>query len=436
MNKPSNFRWFLALIMFLISFISYMDRVNLSVATPTIMQEFGFTKMNMGFLQTAFFVGYAAMQIPGGIMAEMFGHRRIAAIAASFWSVFTALTAVCSNFTMFAAIRALFGIGEGPLAPAFGRFMYRWFNINEKARASSWFLGGIFFGPVVGPAVTVMLMLAFGWRSVFVLFGAVGIILAALWYFFATESPSQNKFVNKAEADYIENGKETTQGKQEMAPWRNFMASTQFWAIGIQYFVTDYIMYVFLAWLPLYLMEAQQFSFAKMGIAASFPWAALCLVTFITGYISDKLVSSGLSKHKARTLFGIIGLVICCITLYLGAIAKTAWLNVFWLTMSLGSLGFTFNASWAACIDIGGRFSGSVSGWMNFWGNLGGVAAPIFTAWVATTYGWQAAIIATAALAIVGIGAWFAVKPDIPLINKPCENNSQTSHTAESHALS
>ncbi|MEN6414311.1 MAG: MFS transporter [Veillonellales bacterium] len=422
-TKSSQFRWYLAFIMFAISFLSYMDRVNLSVATPAIMGEFGFSKINMGLLQTAFFVGYAMMQIPGGIMAERFGCRRVVAAAVTFWSMFTSLTAVCNSFTMFATVRALFGVGEGPLAPSFGRFIYRWFHTNEKARGSACFLGGMFIGPVIGPAVTVALMLAFGWRSVFLIFGAAGLVLALSWYWFVRESPRESKYVSAAEADYIETGVTPAQ-EQKNAPWRNFMTSSQFWAIGIQFFITDYIMYVFLAWLPLYLMEAQHFSLTSMGIAASLPWAALCLVTFATGFISDKLVGSGLSKHKARTLFGMTGLAICCIALYLGAVAADPWWNVFWLTVSLGSLGFTFNAAWAACIDIGGEFSGSVSGWMNFWGNLGGAAAPIFTAWVATSYGWQAAILATAALAIIGIGAWVAVKPDLPLLMRYAKEQS------------
>ena len=99
-------------------------------------------------------------------------------------------------------------------------------------------------------------------------------------------------------------------------------------------------------------------------------------------------------------------------------------MNVLWLTISLGSLGFTFNASWAACIDIGGKFVGSVSGWMNFWGNVGGIAAPTVTAWIATTYGWQEAILATAGSAVIGIIAWLAVKPDVPLKLKN-DNNAE-----------
>ena len=415
MQECTNFRWRLALIMFAISFISYMDRVNLSVATPAIMQEFGFSKLDMGALQTAFFVGYACMQVPGGMLAERFGCRSVVTVAVAFWSLFTSLTGLCNSFASFAAMRVFFGIGEGPLAPSFGRFIYKWFTVNEKGRGSACFLSGMFIGPVIGPAVTVFLMLQLGWRSVFVLFGLMGLLLAALWWYFVRESPRDRRFVSPTESQYIEGDRETKNTSEQKAPWKDFFTSSQFWAIGIQFFVTDYIMYVFLAWLPLYLMEARGFSLTSMGFAASLPWIALCIVTLSTGVMSDKLVVAGVSKTKSRTIFAAFGLAFCCLSLYLGALAQSPFWNLFWLTLSLGSLGLTFSSSWAACIDIGGEYSGSVSGWMNLWGNLGGAAAPLLTAWIATNYGWQAAILNTAALALVGVVAWLAVKPDMPL---------------------
>lgn len=405
-------RWWFAWLMFLVSFVSYMDRVNFSVATPEIMKEFAYGKMEMGWLQTAFFAGYALMQIPGGMMAEYFGHRRVVSGSVLWWSVFTALTAAPSTFLGLASVRFFFGMGEGPVYPAFNNFVGRWFPASEKAQASSFLLSGSFIGPVFGPAITVALMMAFGWRSVFVIFGLVGLLVAFLWYTYVKEHPHQSPLVNAAEREYIESGAVAKDGQKQVAPWRRFMRSGQFWAIGIQYFITDYIMFVFLAWLPLYLMEAQKFSLQKMGWAAALPWAMLCVMTFLTGYLSDRMVAAGVSKAKARTSFGMAGLIICCGTLYMAANAGDPWWNVFWLTISLGSLGFTFNASWAACHDIGGAFASSVAGWMNFWGNVGGVLAPIVTAWIATQYGWQAAIVFTSLIALVGVGAWLLVKPD------------------------
>jgi ACS family glucarate transporter-like MFS transporter len=394
-TRPTKFRWNLAFLMFFLSFMVYMDRVNLSVATPAIMKEFHFTKMHMGYVQTAFFLGYALMQVPGGIFTELFGHRKVVPAAVTLWSAFTVLTAYCSNFVWFVIVRFLFGVGEGPIYPAFNNFAVQWFNRSERAKANAFLLGGTFFGPVVGPAATVSIMLAFGWRSVFVVFGLVGIVAAMSWYWFASDSPRTSSRINAAELKHIQ-GPERVDDKKEVAPWSSFIGSTQFWAIAIQYFIADYIMYVFLAWLPLYLMEVNHFSLQKMGFAAALPWLAICTMVFVTGFISDRLVARGVSKYKARTYFGI-----------------------------LGSLGFTFNASWTSCNDLGGKFSASVSGWMNLWGNAGGILAPTLTAWLATQYGWKAAIMVTAASALIGVVAWFAVKPDVPLrLRRPADSVS------------
>ena len=133
----TNFRWKIAFLIFLISFVAYMDRVNLSVATPVIMQEFGFTKIDMGFIQTCFFASYALMQVPGGILAEKFGMRKTGALAILWWSVFTALTALAKGKISFAAVRLAFGLGEGPVFPSLGAATFTWFNKHEKGKASS-----------------------------------------------------------------------------------------------------------------------------------------------------------------------------------------------------------------------------------------------------------------------------------------------------------
>ena len=136
----TNFRWKVAWLIFAISFVSYMDRVNLSVATPVIMQEFGFTKIDMGLIQSFFFAGYALFQVPGGMMAERFGHRLTGSLAVVWWSVFTALTAVASGKFSFATVRLLFGVGEAPIYPAAAIAGHRWFNKGEKGKVSKWLL--------------------------------------------------------------------------------------------------------------------------------------------------------------------------------------------------------------------------------------------------------------------------------------------------------
>lgn len=422
--KASRFRWILAIVMFIISFAAYMDRVILSAATPSIMQEFSFTKVDIGFLQTLFFSGYALMQIPGGMLAEFFKHRLIVAIAALCMSVFTVFTGFCHTFVAFATVRTFVGIGEGPLFPALSVFISRWFHNNEKAKASACMSSGAFVGPMLGSAFTVLLIMTLGWRYVFYILGIIGFILSVVWYSFAKNHPADSTFANEAEKAYIIGGNDALGNANKVAPWKQFLKSRQFWAIGIQYFVTAYIMYVYLSWLPLYLMEAQHFSLAKMGIGASLPWVALFCVNTGAAIVSDNLVKKGLSKNKCRSCFAITGLACCALFMYIATQAATPWVNVLWLSLSLGSLGLTFATAWPACIDLGGVYSGSVAGWMNFCGNVGGVVAPITTGLLATNYGWQPTLLVTSASSIIGIIAWLMVQPDIAIT--PAKNSPET----------
>lgn len=412
-SPMTNFRWKIAFFIFLISFVAYMDRVNLSVATPVIMQEFGFTKIDMGFIQTCFFAGYALMQVPGGMLAERFGLRKTGAGAIVWWSIFTALTACAKGKVSFSVIRLLFGFGEGPVFPSLGAATFNWFNHREKGKASSSILLGTFFGPVVGPAITVALMAAFGWHAVFVIFGAVGVLLAWVWHHYAYDDPSKSPHVNEQELAHIMEGRNPGDLKKTVAPWSKFLRSTQFWAVGIQFMVVDYIMYVFLAWLPLYLTEMHGLSLKAMGIWASFPWIALMAMVFTAGYISDKIANGKHpeKQYTMRTITAIAGVAVTSIGLYIAAHTPSAEMNIFWMTVSLGALGFSMNASWSTVISLGGKYTGSVSGWMNLWGNIGGVLAPIVTAFFVTNYGWNDAFIATSLFGVVAVIAWLFVNP-------------------------
>ena len=411
----TNFRWKVAWLIFAISFVSYMDRVNLSVATPVIMQEFGFTKIDMGLIQSFFFAGYALVQVPGGMFAERFGHRFTGALAVAWWSFFTCMTAVVSGKYSFAAVRLMFGIGEGPIYPACAIAGHKWFNKGEKGAVSSFLLNGCFFGPVVGPAVTVALMAALGWKAVFWIFGIVGIVLAVIWHKFVPDTPEESPYVNEAELAHINEDRVDAPAKA-VAPWGKLLRSVQFWALGIQFLITDYIMYVFLAWLPLYLMEVHKFSLSQMGMWAAAPWLALMTVVYLCGKFSDRALKAGHSQNLVKTLTGASGILLCAAALYKAAITADPMSNVMWLSLALGALGLTMSASWSSVITMGGPFAGSVSGWMNFWGNIGGVLAPTCTAWIATTYGWQAAMAVTALTGVVGAVAWLFVKPDKPIV--------------------
>lgn len=422
-QQPSKLRWRLLGVIYFVSLIAYLDRVNLSICAPFIMDELGFSKVELGYTMSAFFIGYTIMQIPGSLLAERFGVRIMGALAIFLWSVFTILTPLAWGFGSFMLIRFLFGIGEGPLFPSIAGIFARWFSNKEKAVANSFMLMGVFFAPAIGPWIVVQVVEAWGWHAAFYSFGGAGIIGAVAWYMLCLNSPLENPKVNEGELAIINAGRTDEQVKKlatkEQAPWLSkFLVSPQFWAIGIQYCVANYIMYLFLSWIPLYLMEARGMSFQKMGIAAAAPWLALTIASFIGGQISDRLLARGATKFQSRSLFAICGFAFCMLGLYMGANAESEVANLVWLSISLGALGGAYIAAWSGCHDLGMKFGGAVSAWMNTWGNLSGAAAPIITAYLVQAFGWQGALTSTSAFIAIGCVCWLFVRPDKPLVTE------------------
>ena len=425
-QKQSKVRWLLLALVYITCLVAYLDRVNLSIAGPDIMKEFGFDKVQLGMTMSAFFLAYTMMQIPGGLMSEKWGLRFTGSLAMFFWSVFTILTPMAKGFYSFMAIRFCFGAGEGPLFPNNGSFLAKWFSKEEKAISSSIMVSGAFIGPALGPPLSVWIMVNWGWQMVFYVYGVAGIVMTAIWYIFSRDYPHLHPSCNQEEVMHITKktaADAAAASTHEVAPWKRFLKSPQFWALGLQYCTVNYIMYVFLSWLPIYLLEARGLSLKAMGVAAAYPWLSICAALIISGLVSDKLVQRGYSKSIARTGIAIVGLVLCGIGLYKGANAITPTDNIFWLSFSLGFLGFTYTAAWASCQDLGQKFGGSVVAWMNTWANVGGFLAPTITALLVTAYGWQMSLSLTSVVIAVGVVLWVFVKPDLPLhIDKLVDN--------------
>ena len=416
-QKRTNYRWTLAIFVHLFALMSFMDRINLSVATPGIIKDLHFTIVQIGTIQTAFFVCYALCQIPSGMLTEYLGHRRVLTFAVIWWSIFTCVTALCGRFSSWIVVRGVFAIGESPVYPGSNTAIAIWFPKKERGKAAGFLQSGGCVGRIIGIPLAVYIMAVWGWRAIFLVFGLAGVVLATAYYILMRTHPRESKFVNKAELDYITEGREASTGtKRSIAPWKDFFRSSQFWAIIIPCVATNFINYIFVAWLPVYLVQARQFSLKQMGLAAVFVFAAEASGGLTGGSIADHVIRTQRGTPRIRAWLGGMGLLVCCCGLYMTATSTGQWITVMWLALSLCSMGFSMGALWASCADMGGKFTGTVTGWMNFWGQLiGGGLGPVLIAWIVSRYNWQAAIFVTAAMGVVGAIGWIFVKPDIPL---------------------
>ncbi|MCU1651973.1 MAG: hypothetical protein JWQ60_3122 [Pseudonocardia sp.] len=407
-------RWLISAGLLLpVTFVMSMDRAAMTAAAPVIQKELEFSVTQMSVILTAFWWAYALFQVPGGLVTRRFGPRRTLALAGLWWSVFTFITPYGVVFLGFVVIRAVLGIGQAADWPASVFTLHRWFPQREQSRANSLLLCGLYLGNVVGTPLVVWIMTSFGWHQVFHLFAAVGAVLALLWWWQVRDEPREHPRISAAEVRYIESGRGVDEiERRAELPWRAFFGSGQFWAIGAQYACLLLIQGFFATWLPTYLVEARGLSLKQMGWLGALPWVAMLIGVFGVGALNDRLVR----RWPSRVRLAAAGYLAAAAFLVLGALtASVPWMMLF-LCLSLGSVGMVQVQVWAACQDLGGEHTATVTGWTNLCGNLMSAAGPLFTGILVGIGGnWLLALMILAVAGVLGAGCWFFVHPERPL---------------------
>ncbi len=411
-TRRSKGRWYILALISVMYLITYLDRVNISTAAPVISKEFGFDKITMGVIFSAFVWAYAMFQVPGGWLGDRFGARNVLTIIVSYWSIMTAATAFATGATSFVVLRFLFGVGEGGAFPGATRAMQLWYPRHERGFVQGVTHSASRLGAAIAPPIVVLIMTALGWRSVFYICGAIGFVWSVLWYLAYRDLPEDHALVNADELKYIrgidENGnvKRADLEKKASVPWGTLLRSPNMWAIMCAYFTYVYCLWIFLSWLPSYLVEFRHFTLLKVGFLASLPlWAGVVGDT-VGGLATDWLLAKTGSIKLARRLVAIVGMLGCAVFIVPAALTEDAYTAVYCLTASMFFLECTIGPSWAVPMDIGGEVSGTVSGMMNMAGNIGGALSPIVFG-VLVQYGsWQAPFIVAASLLVIGAAVW------------------------------
>jgi sugar phosphate permease len=417
--QPSRGRWYVLLLISVMYLITYLDRVNISTAAPEISKEFGFDKVTMGVIFSAFVWAYALFQVPGGWLSDRFGARGVLAGVVGYWSIMTAATAAAFSATSFIAVRFLFGIGEAGAFPGATRAMQLWYPQPERGLVQGVTHSASRFGAAIAPPLVVLIMSQLGWRPVFYICGAVGLVWSVWWALSYRNLPEEHSLVNKAELERIRglddqgNIKPPPIDRQANVPWGVLIRSPNMWAIMCAYFTYVYCLWIFLSWLPSYLIEYRHFTLIKVGLFASLPLFAGVIGDTVGGVATDWLLKKTGSAKIGRRVVAIIGLLGCAVCIVPAALTDNAYIAVYCLTASLFFLEFTIGPSWAVPMDTGGKYSGTVSGMMNMAGNIGGALSPLVFGWLVQYGSWQAPFIVAAALLVVGSAVWaFWLDPD------------------------
>jgi D-galactonate transporter len=418
-------RWYILALISLMYLVTYLDRVNISTAAPVISKEFGFDKITMGVIFSAFGWAYAMFQVPGGWLGDRFGARNVLTVIVGYWSAMTAATAVAGGATSFMVLRFLFGMGEAGAFPVATRAMQLWYPRHERGFVQGVTHSASRLGAAIAPPIVVLIMTTLGWRSVFYICGAVGILWSVLWYFAYRDLPEEHALVNEAELKYIRgvdekgNAKLADVAKKPKVPWSMMLKSPNMWAIMLAYFTYVYCLWIFLSWLPSYLVEFRHFTLLKVGFLASLPLVAGVVGDTVGGLTTDRLLAKTGNFKFSRRVVAITGMLGCAVFIVPAALTEDAYIAVYCLTASMFFLECTIGPSWAVPMDIGGEVSGTVSGMMNMAGNFGGALSPIVFGVLVQFGSWQAPFIVAASLLVVGAAIWgFWLDPSTSVVEK------------------
>jgi len=417
-------RWLILGLLFLISLVTYIDRVNISVAGKEMMTEFGLSSVQLGAAFSSFVFGYALFQIPGGWLGDRWGPRAVLTGAVLWWSLFTVLTAAVSFpllkslFGLFGAlllIRFLVGVGEAAALPNFNRAVANWLAPSERGLGIGVSIGGIGLGSALTPPLVAVLMERYGWRTAFYVSGVVGLFVAAIWFLIARDRPDRHPWVTEEEAAWI--GRPESDAQAGKIGFSDLLRRRSVWFLTLSYTMLGYIAYIYLSWFFLYLVNVRNFTVLKGSFLATAPFLAIALFCPLGGWLTDRLTDR-YGPGLGRSGVGAAGMFLTALLIFLGAIAQEPYTAIVLLSLGAGVLYATVGAYWSSTIDLSHRHSGALSGLMNMGANLGGTLSPTLTPLLGERWGWPIALGVAAGAALLGGFLWFGVrfeKPDAPL---------------------
>jgi MFS transporter, ACS family, glucarate transporter len=407
-GRPTHVRYAVLALTVAAYMITYMDRQVLATSRPTIMKELGISLTAMGWITFGFRMAYALFQIPGGWLGDTIGARRALTIVVSWWSAFTALTALAWNAASMLLIQVLFGVGEAGAFPIATRSLSRWMRPTERGFAQGvTHAGSRLGGAITPPIVAIGIIPLFGWRAAFYAFGVLGVVWAIAWFAYYRDTPEEHHRVNQAERERIAGS--VTRKSAGKVPWRQIFSHGNLWVLAAMYFFYNYNLNVYQDWFPTYLQQSRRMTIAQMGFYASLPLLAGVVGDLAGGWFSDLVLRRTGNLNLARRWVAIAGFLLSAAATVPAVLARDPHVSVAWYCVAFFGLEWTVGISWAVPLDIGGDFAGSVSAVMNMLGNIGGAVAATVVTYTAAHYGWNVPFLVTASLCVIAAVLWLKI---------------------------
>jgi len=441
--RPTRARYWVIVFAIILAVIQYIDRVCISQAAPAISEDLGLTPKQMGYIFSAFTLAYALFEIPTGWLGDKIGARKVLIRVVLWWSFFTAATGWMWNHLSMVVTRFLFGAGEAGCFPNLTKALSAWLPTRDRTRAQALMWMGARWGGAAAPLLVVAVMSFTSWRVAFAIFALLGLGWAVVFSLWFRDNPRAHPGVNAAELALLQENESNIAGHGNV-PWRKLANRPAVWLLGAQYFCLSYGWYFYVTWLPTYLKDTRGLEIKTNAVtewlanllegsvnpetvlrilAAALAGIPLLFGGFgslIAGIIATRLIARTGRVARVRRAFGFVGLTGAALLLLISFYIRDPLIAM--LVMGLASFfnDTTLPGSWAACMDVGGKYAGTVSGSMNMLGNFGGMAGPVVVGYIlsptdSTTQDWQLAFFIFAAVYFLGAICWLFIDPVTPL---------------------
>ena len=415
MNQKFPYRYRVLILLFFLLFITYLDRICIGLVGKRIISEFHLSNSQFGWVLSAFSLAYALFEIPSGIMGDRKGQKLVLIRIVIWWSVFTALTGVTTGLLSLIIVRFLFGMGESGALPTTSGVISHWFPANEIPRGISASLVGQIAGAAMAPLIVIPLAMAFGWRMTFFVNGFIGmlwVIVCILWF---RNNPSEMKGITEEEKIFIEKNRCFTSHSQNIS-WKKILKNQSLLALVSSFFCSQWGMYFFIGWMPVYLQQGRHFSETNMKFLTSIIFIPAIVTSLASGVLSDWLVKKKGLKFGRRSI-AMFSLGLNAVLFLIEATTTNNTILVAGLIAGFACQLIFGIAAFGVCIDIGGNHAGAVSGLMNCIGQMGAFfLAIVFGKIVDATHSFNAPLFLISCLMLIGCSLWLLVDPTKKLI--------------------
>jgi ACS family D-galactonate transporter-like MFS transporter len=419
-------RWGVAVLLGSGVLVSFLDRINLSVAAPQLQKELHLDPAELGYLFSAYSWSYTVLQIPMGLIVDRLGVTRIGRLGSFLWTAASGLTAVASGFWGIIGARLCLGVAEAPSFPAVSKATGYWFPRRERARATAIFDCAAKFSNVVGIPVIALAVVRFGWRWGFALTAAISLVYFAAFTLLYRD-PSADRGLSPRELDYIRSGGAVPEGRSDsnaLGMLGYLLRQPKIWGLALGFGAYGYSFYMFLTWLPSYLVTTSGMSILRSASFAAIPWAVATVTDIsIGGWLIDACIARGADETRVRKTVFVSGMLFGLAVLGATMTSDPVWATV-WISISLGGLAAAAPVGWSLPSLLAPKGGvGAVGGIMNFAVNTMGIAAPIVSGLILKyTHSFTGAFVVAAAILVVGILAFVLLLGRIePLPDPPSD---------------